>query len=86
MHGTPYYYIATDGSDASGVVMGQNLVLTAAHVVDSEGRALVYIHQQYRFADIIAVDAAAANRGMTIRQLRAGRSSPWPRSTSSQPW
>ncbi len=49
---------STDGSDASGVVIARNRVLTAAHVVDSNPNALVYINGAYRAAQVIARDLA----------------------------
>lgn len=49
---------STDGSDASGVVIARNRVLTAAHVVDNNPNALVYINGAYRPAQVMARDLA----------------------------
>ncbi|MFK8018033.1 MAG: serine protease [Gammaproteobacteria bacterium] len=48
----------TDGSDASGVVIAYDRVLTAAHVVDDNPNALVYINGSYRPARVMARDLA----------------------------
>lgn len=49
---------STDGSDASGVVIAYDRVLTAAHVVNDSYRALVYIGGHYRQARVLARDLA----------------------------
>ncbi|MEM6639984.1 MAG: serine protease [Pseudomonadota bacterium] len=49
--------VATDsGSEASGVVIAQDRVLTAAHVVDDSNTVLVYINERYEQASVIARD------------------------------
>lgn len=49
-----------DGGDASGVVIGQNWVLTAAHVVEEDDTALVRNNNrdEYREAVVVATDPA----------------------------
>ena len=49
----------SDGGDASGVVVAQDRVLTAAHVVYESGMALVRIDEVYQRADVLAMDQAA---------------------------
>lgn len=45
-----------DGGDASGVVVAHDRVLTAAHVVEGDYRALVYINRTYRDAVVVGED------------------------------
>lgn len=45
-----------DGGDASGVVVAENRVLTAAHVVVDAGIALVQVDEEYQRATVLAVD------------------------------
>ena len=45
-----------DGGDASGAVVAPDRVRTAAHVVDGDFRALVYINRSYRDAQVVAID------------------------------
>lgn len=49
----------SDGGDASGVVVAQNRVLTAAHVVVNSRVTLVSIDESYRQADLLAIDNGA---------------------------
>lgn len=46
----------SDGADASGVIVADNRVLTAAHVVIDTDLALVRVHNEYRKADVLALD------------------------------
>ncbi|MBT8130626.1 MAG: serine protease, partial [Gammaproteobacteria bacterium] len=45
-----------DGGDASGVVVGDGRVLTAAHVVIDAGMTLVRVDEEYRKAAVLAID------------------------------
>lgn len=64
-----------DGSDASGVVIAYNRVLTAAHVVNDSYDAFVYIDEHYRPARVLAHDyvndlAVLAVETGTLRPIR----------------
>lgn len=68
-----------DGGDASGVVIGPDRVLTAAHVVTGAPRTLVMVDGGYREAAVLAMDEDAdlALLGVgtgALRPLRLARS------------
>lgn len=46
-----------DGSYASGVVVGRNLVLTAAHVIEAAQKSYVKVSNNYWLAKVLAVDS-----------------------------
>lgn len=49
--------IATgEGADGSGIVVGQDRVITAAHVVDNGDETLVWVGSGYRPAQVLATD------------------------------
>ncbi|MDH3646116.1 MAG: serine protease [Gammaproteobacteria bacterium] len=48
-----------DGGDASGVVVSDGRVLTAAHVVVDAGMTLVRVNEEYRKASVMAIDQSS---------------------------
>jgi S1-C subfamily serine protease len=64
---------STDGADASGVGIARNRVLTAAHGVDNNPDALVYVDGTYQHAAVIARDPS---NDLVILDTPTGRLTP----------
>ncbi len=64
-----------DGSHASGVVVGDDRVLTAAHAIDEDFKSFVRINDHLRSARIVMIDRA---KDLAILAVRTGAIQPIP--------
>lgn len=58
-----------DGSHASGVVVDQDMVLTAAHAVDEQFQSYIIVGEEVRNADILLIDRS---RDLAILRVKTG--------------